>query len=696
VVTGTTMGLAADLNPQASFETPVVYPDGPRPGGGGGGGSTGPTSCGDTGTADCCVTSTTPYCADSTCCEAVCAVDPLCCAVAWDEYCVGAATGLCPSCMPSPRAVMAFGVATSLPGGISVTGCDLAAYDLTSGQWSTWFDGDDVGLGGRIIRAATVRADGDLLVSLDANGTLAGLAGGPNGTAYEMYDVLRFTPTSLGDTTAGTWTFHFDGSDVGLSGNPDMSPRGLSSLSDGSLVFSTKGDVTIPSVGAITACDLVKFTPSALGATTAGTWSMYFDGSDVGLVTTLERLDAAFVTSEGRVVLSTRGTFDVPGLAGGKGDLFDFIPTSTGDTTAGSFAMRRTASQLGLPTTANPQAAFIHTPTIDLGDRPMLPVLFDRLPSGTLSDVAVDSGHSEYLIVYQGVDPNAGSTGLINAQLVIDAIRAEYGDNPSGYGILDFENPFITRLEAGPDDPNWQMTVDTVVAALQAVKAEFPQVKWTMYSMPLVRYWIDYTWSWADVPSLNRESQIHTILTGFGPVLRECDWLNPSAYDRYELSTYSAGQQAGKTAQEVAWREAMVEVCNRFNETSGLPRKPIIPMVSPMFWKVGQISYNMKMISTEEVLRDTVRPLMEAGADGVTIWTGLSYWVRAATSTQDLGEGQADARYAFTLDFYGGVAPADWTAPAVRADLEQRISEHIMTQLDEVRIEIYDLLFGVP
>jgi hypothetical protein len=297
--------------------------------------------------------------------------------------------------------------------------------------------------------------------------------------------------------------------------------------------------------------------------------------------------------------------------------------------------------------------------------------------------------------VYQGVDPNAASTGLINVDLVIAAIRSQYGDNPSGYGILDFESPFIPRLEAGPSDPNWQMTVDTVVAALQAVKAEFPQVKWTMYGMPLVRYWLppEFAYSWANASTALKEQTIAATLTGFDPVMRECDWFNPGVYDRYELITFTAAEQPSLMASEAAYRTMNVEVCNRFNASSGLPRKPIIPMVSPMFWKVGRISYNMKQMTMEEMLRDTVRPLMQAGADGVAVWTGMSYWVRASTSALDLGPDQADARYALTMDFLDGVTPANWTSQALHDDLSLRTSEHLRSVLDAVRAEIYGILF---
>jgi hypothetical protein len=68
-----------------------------------------PKLCASTGTCppsanDCCVPSPdgTPGCNDPTCCEAVCAIDPFCCATAWDSICAGEAAQLCPACAPPP------------------------------------------------------------------------------------------------------------------------------------------------------------------------------------------------------------------------------------------------------------------------------------------------------------------------------------------------------------------------------------------------------------------------------------------------------------------------------------------------------------------------------------------------------------------------------------------------------------------
>ena len=316
-------------------------------------------------------------------------------------------------------------------------------------------------------------------------------------------------------------------------------------------------------------------------------------------------------------------------------------------------------------------------------------VMFDRLPHAETHAAAIADGFERYIIIYQGVDPDATASGVINAYAVVAAIREQEGDAPSWFGILDFEYPFMVRAQSGPSDPNWQTTVDTIVAVLDRVRAEFPGVQWSMYGMPNVPYWSpNGGYGWDTMGESEREQVLAQRLEAFDPILRACDWLNPSVYDRYELAQYTADRHAEITARETSWRHFTVELCNRFNASSGLPPKPTMVMVSPMFWKVGNIEYNMKRMPIEELLRDQVRPVLEAGAEGVAIWTGFTYYPRAATSSADLGQGQLDARYAFTLDYFGGVEPLDWTDPAVRAELEMLTSQMVHQRLGEVRADL--------
>ena len=52
-------------------------------------------TCGEAAAGDCCSPNGTPGCDDSVCCRAVCEFDPVCCASGWDAVCVGEAELIC-------------------------------------------------------------------------------------------------------------------------------------------------------------------------------------------------------------------------------------------------------------------------------------------------------------------------------------------------------------------------------------------------------------------------------------------------------------------------------------------------------------------------------------------------------------------------------------------------------------------------
>jgi len=95
-------------------------------------------------------------------------------------------------------------------------------------------------------------------------------------------------------------------------------------LDDGTLLISTVGSVRVPGLpGRQRDEDLLALTPAGGGDYTNGTWSLYFDGSDVGLASNGgEDVDAAAVAGT-NVYLSTVGNFSVPGgLSGADEDVF--------------------------------------------------------------------------------------------------------------------------------------------------------------------------------------------------------------------------------------------------------------------------------------------------------------------------------------------------------------------------------------
>jgi hypothetical protein len=230
---------------------------------------------------------------------------------------------------------------------------DIAQYDGATGTWSLYFDGSDVGLTSYAIDAFALLANGEILVSINLDGTVAGLTGGPSGTTVDDSDIIKFTPTSLGATTAGAWSFYFDGSDVGLSTNNE-DVDAITILPSGAIGISTLGDPTVTGLTGLADEDVIAFTPTSLGTVTGGTYAYYFDGSDVGLSTNNnEDIDALYVASGDVMTISTIGAFSVTGAIGTDEDAFRFTATTTGTNTAGAFAAYFQATARGIPTAAN-------------------------------------------------------------------------------------------------------------------------------------------------------------------------------------------------------------------------------------------------------------------------------------------------------------------------------------------------------
>ena len=140
---------------------------------------------------------------------------------------------------------------------------------------------------------------------------------------------------------------YFDGSDVGITGDVDA----FALMPDGSLLLSLEAAATVGSLGTVDDSDVIRFVPTSTGANTAGTFTWYFDGSDVGLTTNDEDIDAIGFTPDGRMVFSTLGAFTVTGASGADEDLIAFTATSLGLTTSGTWSLYFDGSDVGLTAT---------------------------------------------------------------------------------------------------------------------------------------------------------------------------------------------------------------------------------------------------------------------------------------------------------------------------------------------------------
>ena len=218
------------------------------------------------------------------------------------------------------RSVYVSSTASGTTGGVAATPQDILEYDTNSGLWHMLFDGSDVG----VTKALTAFArlpGGDWLLVFKANQPT------PAGT-FTPWDVARFTPTSLGNSTAGTFSWYFDGSDVGLTASGEKIDA-LDALPSGQPLISVGGALAAPNPGGTFKAqdeDLVIFYPATLGATTSGEWDTYFDGT---VVPGMKGEDLAAVNVDpyyGNIYAGITGAFKIGGVSGNGKDILALTP----------------------------------------------------------------------------------------------------------------------------------------------------------------------------------------------------------------------------------------------------------------------------------------------------------------------------------------------------------------------------------
>jgi carboxypeptidase T len=236
---------------------------------------------------------------------------------------------------PGGDLVYVSAMTNGVAGGVAFEDEDILVYDMGTAGWAMYFDGSDVGLAGTDVDAFDLLPDGGLLLSIDsATFTVPGLG------TVEDRDVIKFVPTSTGTTTAGAYEWFLDGSDVGLTTTAEDIDA-VDYRADGKVAISTFGNVGVPPRLSATDEDLLLFTPTSLGANTAGTWDWLFDGSDVGLDTaaTEDVNGAWYDDASGNLYLTTLGAVTVTGLSGDGADIFICDPGTLGSVTACTFSM---------------------------------------------------------------------------------------------------------------------------------------------------------------------------------------------------------------------------------------------------------------------------------------------------------------------------------------------------------------------
>jgi len=243
---------------------------------------------------------------------------------------------------PAPEETMLYLSASragSVPG-LAFADEDVIGYNLDTGAWQMVFDGSDLGLARSDVDAFHRLDDGSLLLSFNRAVTLSPLG------SVDDSDIVRFIPTSLGEDTAGTFEWFFDGSDVDLGwSGEDVDAIGFAP--DGRLVVSTVGSYYVTNfVGQDE--DLLVLNNATLGENTSGTWELYFDSTVAGLRAGKEDVWGVWIDPDtGQIHLTTKGVFSVPGLTGEPSDVFICDPLSLGGSAACSYSAFWQGASLG-------------------------------------------------------------------------------------------------------------------------------------------------------------------------------------------------------------------------------------------------------------------------------------------------------------------------------------------------------------
>lgn len=180
---------------------------------------------------------------------------------------------------------------------------------------------------------ATFEAEPDpetyrVYISPVATGTVGGLS-------YRRGDILEVD-------SLNRWTPLLQAA-VGPLG-PRSDIEAFTVLPDGSLAIALAYKLTVPGLGVVMPNDIIRLSPDASGSFDNGSVAWLVDGSDVGLTSTAQRIDALATAPDGRLVISTTGWSKLPGsgnatIRAADEDLIVFTAQTLGATTTGTWAV---------------------------------------------------------------------------------------------------------------------------------------------------------------------------------------------------------------------------------------------------------------------------------------------------------------------------------------------------------------------
>jgi hypothetical protein len=204
---------------------------------------------------------------------------------------------------------------------------DILVYEPGTGAWSKYFDGSDHDIGDADLEDFEILPDGNILFTLDKPTDIDQSGACPAGDELEVDDsdvvLFDFGPPEC-------FSIFLEGSDIGLTkGDEDIDALACEDPDcSGRLLISTTGNARSNAGGGgeieSRDEDLIACDPTTLEC------ELFFDGSDVDLLSGNEDVDAAWLSDQDSSLwLSTKGNFFAEGsntLGGDNDDIFGCAP----------------------------------------------------------------------------------------------------------------------------------------------------------------------------------------------------------------------------------------------------------------------------------------------------------------------------------------------------------------------------------
>ncbi|MCH2161540.1 MAG: hypothetical protein MK085_06660 [Phycisphaerales bacterium] len=319
-------------------------------------------------------------------------------------------------------------------------------------------------------------------------------------------------------------------------------------------------------------------------------------------------------------------------------------------------------------------------------------LLYNWVPGAVTSSELKNIDAEWYVKVHGNVLPQEDQdNGVVNPDDILRVMATRIDSGFSGYGMLSFEGGFWRNLKKGPGDPDYERTVDSMINLIRVLKKHYPETKWSYWGLPDLLYWVPNgvggSKNWNNVNEEERGQFYAAAAAIYQPIANEVDWLSPWVYDTNEhaLAEGRSWVYSQPKAQR-NWCRAKIDVCNIVNAARPGGRVPVIPTYSTNFAPGGNASIPA-WVPNEELQSETVEACVDAGADGMAMWTSLGYRLNSAcryTENDHQADITAHARKWLNKLLFGGLE-LNWDSARSRALVENIMADRIMEQLEGCR-----------